>query len=59
MDDHRVRAREAPQEALSADDAGRVKSEATLSKHPNGRGSSPITPQDEVSENDSMIHTRI
>lgn len=53
MDGYRGRARKAPQEALSADDAGRVTSEAAPSKHPKGRGSRPITPQDEVSENDS------
>ena len=38
---------------MSADDAGRVKSEIALSKHANGPGSRPITPQDCVSENDS------
>ena len=40
-------------EALSADDSGRVTSEAALSKHPKGRGSRPITSQDEVPENDN------
>ena len=53
MDGHWVRTREATRGALSADDAGRVKSEIALSKHANGPGSRPITPQDCVSENDS------
>ena len=53
IDRHRGRAREAPQEALSADDVGRMTSEAALSKHPKGGGSRPITPQNEVSENDN------
>ena len=59
IDGHRGRAREAPQEALSADDVGRMTSEAALSKHPKGRGSRPITPQDEVSENDRSNPTFI
>ena len=42
MDGHRGRAREAPQEALSADDAGRVKSKGSPSKPPKGCGSRPI-----------------
>ena len=54
MDGHWVRTREATRGALSADDAGRVKSEIALSKHANGPGSRPITPQDCVSENDSL-----
>jgi transposase InsO family protein len=52
MDGHRVRAREATRGALSAGDAGRVKSEIALSKHANGRRPRPITPQDWVCEND-------
>ena len=51
MDGHWVRTREATRGALSADDAGRVKSEIALSKHANSPGSRPITPQDCVSEN--------
>ena len=51
MNGHRVRAREALQEALPADDAGRVTVEHTLSKHPKGPESRPIIPQYEISEN--------
>ena len=51
MNGHCVRACEAPQEALSADDAGQVTVEATLSKHPKGPESRPIIPQYEISEN--------
>jgi len=58
MDGHRVRAREVPQEALSAGDARRMTSEIALSIHPKGRGSRPIKPQDEVSENDSRARLR-
>ena len=39
---HRGSAREAPQEALPADDAGRVKSKGSPSKLPKGRGCRPI-----------------
>jgi hypothetical protein len=52
MDGHWVRTREATRGALSADNAGRVKSEIALSKHANSPRSRPITPQDCVSEND-------
>jgi len=55
MDGHRVRARDAPQQALSSDGVGRVTSEAALSKLPKGPGSRPITPQDEVFENDRQF----
>lgn len=53
MDGRRGRAREAPQDAVSGDDVGRVISEAALSKHPRGTRSRPIIPQDEIAENDS------
>jgi hypothetical protein len=53
MDGHRVRAREALGGALSAGDAGRVKSEIALSKHANDPRPRLITPQDWVSENDN------
>ena len=58
IDRHRGRALEPvgiAERVLPADDAGRVKSEAALSKQPKGRGSRPITPQDEVSENDNRV----
>ena len=42
IDRHRGRVSEAPQEALSADDGGRVKSKGSPSKSPKGRGCRPI-----------------
>ena len=53
-DGHRGRARKARQEALSADDAGQVKSKGSPSRNPKSPGFPPIRPQDEVSENDSL-----
>lgn len=56
-DGHRGHTREERQEALSAEDAGRVKFKGSPSRNPKSPGFRPIRPQDEVSENDSREGT--